>query len=76
MRTLEEILQEYFDCEKPFIGVQNTPNDADCVGDCFTKEGSEAYDRLIQLVYDIHKLTGIDSEEMVKGLDAIASGAY
>lgn len=75
MKRLEEILQEYFDCEKPFIGNPDCDDETDCVVD-FTEEGSEAYDRLIQFVYDIHELTGLNSEEMVKELDSIASGSY
>ena len=70
MKTLEELLQEYFGCEKPFIGSPDCENEEECEI-AFTEEGLEAYDKLIQLVYDIHALVG--SQEANKMVDVIDS---
>lgn len=71
MKTLEELLQAYFDCEKPFIGSPDCDNEEECVI-AFTEEGLEAYDKLIQLVYDIHALVGSgEANKMVDMIDSI-----
>lgn len=71
MKTLEELLQEYFGCEKPFIGSTDCDNGEECVI-AFTEEGLEAYDKLIQLVYDIHALVGSgEANKMVDMIDSI-----
>lgn len=71
MKTLEELLQEYFGCEKPFIGSTDCDNEEECVI-AFTEEGLEAYDKLIQLVYDIHALVGSgEANKIVDMIDSI-----
>ena len=71
MKTLEDLLQEYFGCEKPFIGSTDCDNEEECVI-AFTEEGLEAYDKLIQLVYDIHALVGSgEANKMVDMIDSI-----
>ena len=68
MKTLEEILQEYFGCKKPF----RKDN-----GD-LTKAGSQAYSKLTTLLYDIAKLTETNDEinEVVETLDIIISHEF
>lgn len=65
MMTLEEILQKYFNCVKPF---QKN-------GD-FTIKGSKSYEELITLLYEIGKLTNSPMEHIVKKLDEITNDNY
>lgn len=70
MKTLEDILQEYFGCEKPFHS-PSRDDKAECTTG-FTKEGLKSYDKLVQFVYDIHALTSRQgADEMVDTLDAL-----
>lgn len=50
MKTLEEILQVYFNCEKPFN---------DDANHTFTDEGTEAYKKLNELLDDFCHCTDI-----------------
>lgn len=61
-KDLTEILQA-LDCKKPFDTNGN-----------FTKEGSEAYSKLIDILYSISTLTESDDiETIVKRLDEISN---
>lgn len=73
MKTLEEILQKYFKCKKPFL---NHPYYAEeeCATETFTVRGGKAYGELISLLYDIGELTETDVNDIVETLDNIASG--
>lgn len=72
MKTLEEILQEYFNCKKPFL---KNPyyDDKELSPVVFTESGSRAYSELIGLLYDVSHVTGIDVNDIVDQLDSIAS---
>ncbi|WP_418403520.1 hypothetical protein [Alistipes putredinis] len=65
MKTLEELLQE-----------------CGCKGNAFddkgelTDEGSEAYGRLVNFLYDIETLTGLSVEPIISQLDAITDEKY
>lgn len=72
MKTLEDILRENFNCEKPFLDEPYYDED-ERAPVVFTEEGSEAYSRLIHLVYDIGSLTGTNVNGMVDKLDAVSS---
>lgn len=61
MKTLEEILQEYMDCKTP-INVDGG----------ITRWGEKAYDKLIDLLYNLVELTNkTEIQEIVKELDKI-----
>lgn len=46
MKTLEELLQEYFGCEKPFIGSPDCENEEECViADISVYEGKDQDDK-------------------------------
>lgn len=72
MPTLEAVLRQQFNCEKPFL-------DGPYYDECerapmtLTDEGSKAYDKLINLVYTLGNLTGCNVNQMVDQLDRIAS---
>jgi len=61
MWTLEEILQEYFKCSKPFRKDGS-----------FTYRGAKAYNKLVGLVYALGTFTSVDSEKVVRQLDEIS----
>lgn len=65
MKTLEELLQE--------CGCKD--NVFDDKGE-FTDEGSEAYGRLVNFLYDIETLTGLSVEPIIRQLDAIIDEKY
>lgn len=72
MRTLGDVLQQQFDCEKPFL--DDPYYDAEERAPMtLTAEGSEAYTKLINLVYTLGNLTGCNVNQMVDQLDRIAS---
>lgn len=54
--NLEEILQKWFHCKKPFLAHPHLLNKN---GDkeYFTKKGGEAYSQLVDLLYAIGSLT-------------------
>ena len=64
-RTLEEILQHFFGSKKPFR------KDGE-----FTKAGSRAYAKLIELVYNVGWLTNQDVNDTVDTLDLITHENY
>lgn len=72
MKTLEEILQEYIKCKKPFL---KNPyyDDKELAPVTMTTWGSAAYGKLISLLYDIGELTEIDVNNIVDVLDNIVS---
>ena len=72
MKTLEDILYEYFDCKEPFL--DKPYYDADERAPVvFTTDGAKAYGRLISLLYDIGHLTNNDTDKIVHTLEFIAS---
>ena len=64
-RTLEEILQHFFRCKKPFR------KDGE-----MTQAGVRAYARLTELLYNISNLTEIDVNDIVETLDNIIDNKY
>ena len=74
--TLESILKKYFGCRKPF---RNTPkieknDDGETSYTFLTNRGFEAYDKLVELVYDLEDIGVIrDANEVVEELDCIAT---
>lgn len=70
--TLESILQDYFNCKKPFL---NNPyyDDKELCPVTMTKRGYEKYGDLVSLLYRIQNLTGIDVNDIIDELDSIAS---
>lgn len=78
--SLEEILQKHYDCKNPFLfPPKKIREDRDGTEryEYFTTEGSEAYDKLVELIYDLETLdVGINANDVVETLDNIVSGAY
>ena len=72
MKTLEKILQEHFNCKKPFLAHPHY-DEEEKVPVTLTKKGSEAYGNLISLLNDIGNLTGEDTSKIIEKLDEIAS---
>ena len=71
--SLEEILQTYFGCKKPFLNDRRMTDSGEIVS--MTKNGYKAYDRLVNLLYELEALdVGIDANEVVETLDNIADG--
>ena len=70
--TLESILQDYFNCKKPFL---NNPyyDYEELTPVTMTKRGYEKYGDLVRLLYDIQELTNIDVNDIIDELDSIAS---
>lgn len=64
-RTLEEVLQDFMNCERPF-------NEDGSV----TDEGSNAYAKLTNLLYDIGNMTGREMEDVVGALDFIMNEKF
>lgn len=71
MKTLEEILQEYFKCKKPFL---KNPyyDEKELAPVTMTTWGYAAYGKLISLLYEIGELTDVDVNRIVDRLDSIA----
>ena len=62
MRTLEDILVDYFGCNEPF----------DSNGE-FTNDGYKSYNKLLNLIYDLFALGIITTyDEAVRELDNIS----
>lgn len=70
--TLESILQDYFNCKKPFLNNPYYDYEERC-SITMTKRGYEKYGDLVRLLYDIQELTGIDVNDIIDELDSIAS---
>lgn len=66
MKTLEDILIEYFGCAKPF----DYKNGKD---DNMTDEGMLAYQDLVNLLFDLNMLGVLNADSAIKILDTIAS---
>lgn len=62
MWTLEEILQEYFNCSKPFRKDGS-----------FTYRGAKAFNKLVGLVYALGTITDLNAEKIVRTLDEISN---
>jgi len=59
MKALDEILKEYFGCNKPFLKnptIECIDYDGEKHYNYFTKTGSRAYSQLIGLIYDLESL--------------------
>jgi len=71
MRTLDEILQEYFGCKgKAFLKTPRKINEDSY--EYFTKSGAKAYEKLCFLLDDLQNLGVIeDAEDIVEQLDSI-----
>lgn len=68
---VENILQKYFKCKKPFLN--NPYRNDDGYSVTMTKSGYDKYGELISLLYDVGKITGIDVNDIVEELDDIIS---
>jgi hypothetical protein len=69
MKTLENILQ-VLGSNKPFLDVADNNNDI------FTESGSEAYKKLIEIIYAVGELTETDVNDIVEEIDSIANEDY
>lgn len=78
--SLEEVLHKHFDCKNPFLFPQKKiGEDRDGAEryEYFTAEGSKAYDKLVELIYDLETLdVGINANDVIETLDNIVSGTY
>lgn len=70
--TLEQILQKYFKCKKPFLANPYYDN-KELTPVTMTQHGYRVYGELIGLLYDISSVTGIDVNDIVDELDSIVS---
>lgn len=70
--SIENILQKYFNCKKPF---KKTPyyDEQELCPVTMTKNGSKSYGELISLLYSIGNITQIDVNNIVDKLDSIVS---
>lgn len=69
---LENILQKYFKCKKPFLK-HPYYDEEELRPITLTTHGAKAYGNLISLLYDIGNLCDIDVNNIVDELDIIAS---
>lgn len=79
MKSLEQILQDNFNCEKPFL--KDFKVNEDGSREPFTKKGAEAYSKLIDTLYSLDGILGMDEysdilEDIVETLDNIADDYY
>lgn len=72
-KTLEDILMD-LGANKPFLDEAEETEDGTI--NPFTKEGTVAYDRLIELLHSVGRLTNVDMEPVIKELDNIATRDY
>lgn len=70
--TLESILQDYFNCKKPFLNNPYYDYEERCPI-TMTKKGYEKYGDLVSLLYRIQDLTGIHVDDIIDELDSIVS---
>lgn len=70
--SLENILQKYFNCKKPFKKTPYYDEQELCLV-TMTKNGSKNYGKLISLLYSIGNITKIDVNNIVDELDSIVS---
>ena len=70
--SIENILQKYFNCKKPFL---KNPyyDEQELYPITMTKNGSKNYGKLISLLYSIGNITQIDVNNIVDELDSIVS---
>lgn len=80
MLTLEEILQKYFNCSKPFLSKRKVighESDGTPCYEYFTKSGGAAYEQLVDLIYALEKLdVGINANDVIETLDDIVVQDY
>ena len=69
--NLENILQKYFKCKKPFL--KHPYYDYEEYPVTLTRHGGKAYGDLIGLLYDVGDVCGIDVNDIVDKLDSIVS---
>ena len=70
--SIENILQKYFNCKKPFL---KNPyyDEQELFSVTMTKNGSKNYGKLISLLYSIGNITQINVNNIVDKLDSIVS---
>lgn len=75
-KMLDEILREYFGCEKAFLDEPKELKGADgeVEYDYLTTEGWQAYGRLIDLLYDLQSVGALDANDVIDNLDSVISG--
>lgn len=77
MKTLEDILQDYnFISRGKQVFRKNPKRYKGGLVDFCTKDGANAYDKLISLLSDLNELTGISIGKMIDELDDIVRGEY
>ena len=75
MKTLEEILQKYFGCNKPFL--KNPKPLGDGFYEFLTTAGGKAYQKLTGLLEDLEALGVIeDAAGSIEVLDSIVRDEY
>ena len=65
-RSLEEVIQHFFGVRRVF-----RKKDGE-----FTKVGANAYEKLIELLYNVGNLTSTDMNDIVDTLDEITHDTY
>ena len=77
---LEEILQQYFNCKRPFYKnppISSIDSDGEVHRNPMTKTGWKAYNRLTDLIYALDRLDiGIDADKVIDNLDQIVNEEY
>ena len=74
-KTLEEILQQYFRCSKPFLKNPRKTHGGEYT-EYFTRRGGMAYDQLVTLIDDLGVLGVLrdNPEDIIDQLDVIVRG--
>ena len=77
MKTLEDILKDYnFISRNKQVFRKNPKKYEGVFVDFCTKDGGNAYDKLISLLCDLGNLTGISTGKMIDELDDIVREKY
>jgi len=76
-KTLEEILQQYFRCSKPFLKNPRKMDGGEYT-EYFTRRGGKAYEQLVALIKDLGVLGVLrdNPEGIIDQLDVIVHGEY
>jgi len=82
--TLDEILRDYFGCNKPFLknkricGYWTGDREPEPDYEYLTISGGRAYGKLVKLLYDLETLlgSGFDANKWIEVLDQIVREEY
>jgi len=76
MPNLEEILQRYFRCNKPFLKTPKKINGGEDT-EYFTRRGGKAYGQLVALIEELEAIGVInDAAGAIEHLDTIVRSEY